>query len=130
MKNQIGRIVILVEDYNAALEFYQKNFGFKKLHDVTTDVGQRFLHIGTDKMDALGIWFLRPGRQAQKSRVGDQTTGHPVMVIYTTDINQLYHQLKANDVKIKVELVMTPEYKFFHCLDLYGNEIVVVELPS
>lgn len=130
MKNQIGRIVILVEDYDTALEFYQKNFGFKILHDVTTDVGQRFLHIGTDKRDALGIWFLKPEGKEQKLRVGTQTAGQPTIVIYTTDINELYKQLKSNDVGIKVELVTTPEYKFFHCLDLCGNEIVVVELPS
>ena len=32
--------------------------------------------------------------------------------------------------EIKVELVLTPGYSYFHCLDLYGNEIVVVEIEE
>lgn len=43
MKNYIGRMIILVNDYEAASNFYEKNFGFKRIYDVATDVGQRFL---------------------------------------------------------------------------------------
>ena len=43
MKNYIGRMIILVNDYEAASNFYEKNFSFKRIYDVTTDVGQRFL---------------------------------------------------------------------------------------
>ncbi|GAA0893119.1 VOC family protein [Fulvivirga kasyanovii] len=128
MKNQIGRMVILVEDYDQALNFYQSNFGFNILHDVTTDVGQRFLHIGTGKTDALGIWFLKADGKKEKERIGSQTAGQPALVIYTDTLKELYNKLKDNGVKMKTELVITPEYKFFHCFDLYGNEIVVVQL--
>lgn len=128
MKNQIGRMVILVEDYDQALHFYQSNFGFKILHDVTTDVGQRFLHIGTEKMDALGIWFLKAQGKEEQQKVGSQTSGQPAMVIYTDSLTELYEKMKGNGVKMKTEPVITPEYKFFHCFDLYGNEIVVVQL--
>ena len=130
MKNYLGRIIVLVHDYEAAFAFYAKNFGFTTLFDVTTDVGQRFLHIGTDTVDSLGIWFLKAEGKEQLARVGNQVGGQPAMVIYTTSLQDLYQQLKANDVKIKTEPVFTPGYSFLHCFDLYGNEIVVVEINS
>jgi len=130
MKNYLGRIILLVNDYEEAANFYENNFGFTKIYDVTTDVGQRFLHMGTDPLDALGIWFLKADSKEQRERVGNQTSGQPTMVIYTTKLETLFQKLKSNGVKIKVEPVLTPEYRFFHCFDLYGNEIVVVEISD
>lgn len=128
MRNSIGRIIILVDDYDKASAFYEQNFGFKKIFNLTTSVGKRFLHIGNDT--GVGIWFLKADTPEQQQRIGNQTAQQPLMVIYTSDIEKLYHHLKSNKVTIKNEIVSTPEYKFLHCLDLYGNEIVVVELHS
>ncbi|MTI32280.1 VOC family protein [Xanthovirga aplysinae] len=129
-KNHIGRIVLLVEDYEEAYAFYHKNFGFKKLFDLTTDVGQRFLHVGTEASNAIGIWFLKAEGKEQIKQIGKQTSDQPTMVIYTNSLMELYERIKNNSAKIKTEPVITPEYKFFHCFDLYGNELVVVELPQ
>ena len=128
MKNYLGRIILLVNDYEKAAGFYQANFGFTKIYDVTTDVGQRFLHMGTDARDAIGIWFVKADSKEQRDCVGNQTGGQPTIVIYTDSLEALFQKLKSNQVKIKVEPVYTPEYKFFHCFDLYGNEIVVAEI--
>lgn len=129
MKNHIGRIVLLVKNYDEAADFYQRNFGFTKLFDMTTPEGQRFLHVGTEAKNAMGIWFLlaTESEHEHESGVGKQTQGEPLMVIYTSAIMELYKRLKANGVKIKVELVHSLSYSYFHCFDLYGNEIVVVE---
>ncbi|HTE34324.1 MAG TPA: VOC family protein [Chryseolinea sp.] len=127
MKNYLGRIVILVKDYEEATSFYESNFGFEKMFDTTTHVGQRFLHIGTHALDSMGIWFLKADGKQQRELIGNQTGGQPTMVIYTTSLEELHQKLKNNKVKITVDPVITPEYKFFHCCDLYGNEIVVVE---
>ncbi len=130
MKNYLGRIVLLVNDYDEATNFYEDNFGFKKMYDVTTDVGQRFLHIGTDPLDSMGIWFIKADGKQQADRIGNQTSQQPAMVIYTTALEELYIKLKGNGVTIHVEPVITPDYKFLHCRDLYGNEIVVVEIKE
>ncbi len=130
MKNYPGRMILLIEDYEKARSFYENNFGFKKIYDVTTDAGQRFLHMGSDSTDKFGIWFLKAESKEQKERIGNQTAGQPTLVIYTTSLDLLNKKLNENQVKIKVPPVLTPEYKFLHCLDLYGNEIVVVEIKE
>lgn len=130
MKNYLGRIILLVDDYEKAAAFYETNFGFTRIFDVTTDVGQRFLHMGSDPLDSLGIWFLKAEGKVQKEKIGNQTGGQPTMVIYTTSLKDLHQVLLQNKVKIKTEPVFTPGYSFLHCYDLYGNEIVAVELDQ
>ncbi len=130
MKNHLGRMILLVDDYEKAANFYAENFGFTKIFDVTTDAGQRYLHMGGDSAETMAIWFLKAETKDQKDRIGDQTAGQPTMVIYTSGLEETYQKLKSNGVRIKVEPVLTPGYKFFHCLDQCGNEIVVVELPG
>jgi hypothetical protein len=86
--------------------------------------------MGSDPIDSLGIWFLKAEGKDQKDKIGKQTGGQPTLVIYTTSLQELYEQLVQNEVKIKVEPVITPGHSFLHCFDLYGNEIVVVELAG
>jgi predicted enzyme related to lactoylglutathione lyase len=126
IKNQIGRIIILVNDYEDALKFYQLNFDCKVLVDYTTTEGQRFLHVGFDDVSATGIWFLK----SADNRVGNQTNGEPVFVMYTNALDALYQKLTTNNVKIKQAPVYADDYSFFHCYDLYGNEIIVAELKG
>ncbi len=124
----MGRVVILVKDYDTAFGFYEKNFFCKKLYDETTPNGQRFLHIKFPQDDGLGIWFLKSESDEQKLAVGKQTAGQPTIVLYTDEIESLYTHLKRNDVRIIEDLTITEESKFFHCLDLYDNRITVVQL--
>ncbi|WP_341842064.1 VOC family protein [Chitinophaga caseinilytica] len=117
----LGRIVILVEDYDDAFEFYEQNLGARKIVDYTVGP-QRYLHIGFDEGGA-GIWFLRsPGH------TGRQTNGEPAMVMYTTEFETLKSRLEQNGVNISKPAVYTDEAWFLHFLDLYGNEIVLVEM--
>jgi predicted enzyme related to lactoylglutathione lyase len=130
IKNHIGRIVILVSDYKDALEFYRLNFDCKVLVDYTTAEGQRFLHVGFDDVSATGIWFLKPGENLADNRVGNQTNGEPVFVMYTNALDALYQKVTMNNVKIKQTPVYADDYSFLHCYDLYGNEIIVAELKG
>ncbi len=125
MNTKLGRTVILVEDYDKAWDFYQKNFLCKILHDSETPDGQRYLHIAFSDDDETGIWLMKV--DPSKLPIGKQTGGAPTLVIYTDAIEQLYSHVKKNGVKIAEPLVSAQDSKFFHCLDLYGNRLTVVQ---
>lgn len=128
MKNILGRITILVDDYDTAAAFYEKNFGFKRLFDAEAGNGRRYLHLGPDEPNAAGIWLLKAEGDTQEALIGSQTGEQPAMVIYTSDLKTLYEQLQKNAVSIKTPPVTMQGYDFLHCHDNSGNEIVVAEL--
>ena len=129
MELSFGRIIILVNDYDEAFEFYERVLLCKKFFDITEN-SQRFIHIGLNANDKSGIWFLKAETEEQRSRVGNQTAGQPLFVIYTDSMHEFYLHLVNENVRIVKEPVEIPEYKFFHFLDLYGNEIVMVEMKT
>ena len=127
MKISLGRIIILVTEYDEALKFYEDNLGAKIISDSTSPNGKRYLHIGFED-GPIGIWFLKAETPEQKEQVGRQTGGTPAMVFYTSDLDKLYQTLMRNSVKIVKAPVEEESFSYFHFLDLYGNEIVLVQL--
>jgi predicted enzyme related to lactoylglutathione lyase len=128
MKTKLGRAVILVDDYDKAFDFYESNFFCRKIFDSTAQGGQRLLHIAFSDDDNAGVWFLLAEGDDQKKRIGKQTVGQPTLVIYTDDIEELYYHVQQNGVHIIQPLAMARDSKFFHCLDLYGNRLTIVEV--
>lgn len=128
MKTRLGRAVILVDDYDKAFAFYEKNFFCKKIHDSTAN-GQRYLHIAFSDNEGIGVWFLKADNR-QNEKIGMQTAGQPTLVIYTDIIDELYKHIQSNQVRVIETLVSTAESKFFQCLDLYGNRLTIVELAN
>ena len=126
MNISLGRVVILVEDYDAELLFYEKNLGARKIVDYTAG-NQRFLHIGFSGGGA-GIWFLAADGPEQESLIGNQTHQQPTLVMYTDEFENLYERLRKNGVTINRPPVYGPDSWYLHFLDLYGNEIVLVQI--
>ncbi|MFT3677713.1 MAG: hypothetical protein QM781_17610 [Chitinophagaceae bacterium] len=130
MTTSLGRVIILVDNYEDAFGFYQKNFGCEKIFDATLPDGQRYLHVRFNADDKTGIWFLKADPGQQTSLVGRQTGGQPTLVVYTDNSEELYTQVQNNGVTIMEPLVTAEGSRFFHCHDLYGNRITVVEILS
>lgn len=124
----IGRTILLVDDYEKALQFYQQNFFCQKLFDSTSFNGKRTLHIAFAADDDLGIWLLKAETPEQQAAIGNQTAGQPLLVIYTDHIENLYDHLSQNKVHLLGPISIAPGSKYFHCLDLYGNKLTLLEL--
>lgn len=128
MKNTIGRFILLVNDYEEALQFYQKVLGFHILFDHVSETGKRYLHMAPSEKETLGIWFLKAESEEQKKAVGNQTQGAPAYVLYTDSFDEMYQKLQDHQVTIKKKPEKTDDAKFLHFTDHCGNEIVMVQL--
>jgi len=129
MKNTLGRVVILVNNYDDAAAFYENKLGFHKLFDATTN-GQRYLHLAPSAGEQSGVWLLLADGPEQTALVGRQAGEQPLLVLYTDAFQQYHQQLLNEGVTIRREPVITPEATFLHFLDLYGNEIILVQLAT
>ncbi|MBB3225565.1 putative enzyme related to lactoylglutathione lyase [Luteibacter sp. Sphag1AF] len=125
--NRLGRIVLLVRDYDEAETFYAGALGFAVLHDSSAQ-GQRFLHLGLPAQDAsggVGLWLLQP-LPGQEDLIGRQAGGQPLMVIYVDDCDAAVSRFVAQGGTVRLPPRGEGEARFAHVLDLYGNELVLV----
>lgn len=118
MFRAIARVVVLVEDQEAALAFYRDVVGAAVLHDETAG-GFRFLHVGFPG-HTTGIWLM-PGAP----QPGDQ----PQVVLCTSDLDRVRERLSAHGVDVWAERD-DHTGRSLHFLDVAGNVIVAAEIPG
>jgi catechol 2,3-dioxygenase-like lactoylglutathione lyase family enzyme len=124
----IGRVVILVNNYDEALQFYTEALGCTVTYDETLPDGQRYLHLAWGNPAGCGIWLMLATSAEARLQVGRQTAGHPVMVWYTHDFENMVDHLLRHNVQFKERPAYTPTHKALHFHDIYGNEILLIEL--
>jgi predicted enzyme related to lactoylglutathione lyase len=131
----LGRVVILIRDYEEALAFYRAAFDARVLFDAPTPDGDRYLHLGLggdaagakDGAPPAGFWLLR-ARGGDAEHIGRQTGGQPLAVLYTTDAASTLARAQAAGGEVRRPLRAADGATFAHVADLYGNEFVLVEL--
>lgn len=131
MIRSLGRFTLLVHDYDEAIEFYCGSLGFEPLVDQTTAGGRRFVHLGVPGQPGeppVGLWLLKAEDEAQRALVGRQAGGQPLLVLYTDDCAATAAELEERGVRFRRPVRTDDGATFTHLLDLYGNEIVLVEL--
>ncbi|CAB3823746.1 MULTISPECIES: VOC family protein [Achromobacter] len=125
--HSLGRLVLLVNDYDTAISFYQDKLGMEVYADMP--VGQqRYVHLRLPAQPSVGVWLLQALTQAQRDRVGDQTGGQPVGVFYTDDVVRDHSSFAARGVRFTKEPVHDDTTVYAHFIDLYGNEFVLVQV--
>jgi predicted enzyme related to lactoylglutathione lyase len=123
----LGRVVVLVQDYDAALAFYRAAFGARVLFDAPSPTGDRYLHVGFGPETDAGVWLLRASGEAA-ARVGRQTGGEPLAVFYTSDVGAAVARAAAAGAEVVRPVERADGASFAHLADLYGNVLVLVEL--
>jgi catechol 2,3-dioxygenase-like lactoylglutathione lyase family enzyme len=122
----IGRLVVLVRDYDEAIRFYRDALGFEVFVDIDA-FPRRFVHVRLPSQPDVGLWLMQPEGPAQRERVGTQTAGQPLAVLYTDDLAADFQRLTAREVRF----VNPPREEagacVAHFVDLYGNEFVLVQ---
>lgn len=127
MSNRWSRTVVLVRDYDEAIGFYRAGFGFEVLFDAPGASGFRLVHIGTGGEAALWLMRALPG---DEHLVGNQTGGHPLGVVYVDDRDAALARLAAIGAHPSQTPSADEASAWAHVRDLYGNEIVLVQLTT
>jgi catechol 2,3-dioxygenase-like lactoylglutathione lyase family enzyme len=128
MTVRLGRVVVLVEDQDDALKFYVEALGCRVLHDAAGPDGRRFVHVSFGE-DGPGVWLLQPAGAAGVQRVGSQTGGEPVAVLYTDEFDATLESWRSAGVHVAVDPYHADGARVCHIQDPYGNEFVLVQLP-
>lgn len=130
MIQSLGRLVLLVHDYEEAKHFYCDKLGFEVISDEETPEGNRFLHVGLPGQGGIGIWFMEPSSDEELLCVGKQTGRQPVMVLYTGDCRKESERLMKQGIRFRRKPYESAEHIVSHFEDVYGNEIILVQLKN
>ncbi|KZN24347.1 bleomycin resistance protein [Haladaptatus sp. R4] len=128
MITDIGRTTLLVEAYDEAIEFYTETLGFDVLFDDELADGFRAVHVGVADRTS-GIWLLKADDERERALVGNQTGREPTFVFYTDNCRETYESLRGR-VTFLGEPQTGESGTHVHFEDLYGNNIVLAELPD
>lgn len=120
MKQQLGQISLLVNDYDEAIEHYTKVLDFELLEDTQMSETKRWVRVSPPG-SSCHLLLAKAANETQKSQVGFQTGGRVFLFLYTDDFWRDYKKYTARGV----EFIREPAEEEFGTVsvfkDLYGN---------
>lgn len=127
---RIGRYTVLVDDLDTAQTFYASAFGFTTLWDAEPAPGHRYVHVGPGGLTDPGLWLFQATSDEARTRVGDQTAGHPQLVLYSDDLDADLTRLADAGVHPHHGPLADDHGRYAHVRDPWGNEIVLAQLDE
>jgi catechol 2,3-dioxygenase-like lactoylglutathione lyase family enzyme len=127
---RITHFTVLVEDIDAAVNFYVEKLGFEKRADTIIWVGTRWVTVSPKGQPEIELSFAHADEDCNLLVVGKQSPNIPLMFLETDDLQRDYNVLKAKGVHFRTyptEQAWGTEAVFE---DLYGNLINLVQPPK
>jgi catechol 2,3-dioxygenase-like lactoylglutathione lyase family enzyme len=118
---KVGRVMVIVRDQDAGIEFYRGTLGFDVVADVPFGDGDRWVEVAPPE-GGTTLALVPPRGESQPG----QMTG---IALDTTDARGMYEDLKAKGVDVDDELMggdgTVPLLFFFRDHD--ANTLMIVE---
>lgn len=127
MKQHIGHLSVLVNEYDEAIAFYVNKLQFEVLDDIDQGEGKRWVLMAPKGASNFSLLLAKASSKEQKLLVGNQTGGRVFLFLYTDDINSYLQYLIDNKVEIVRDLIVAPYGKVVVFADLYGNKWDLIE---
>lgn len=132
MKRHIGLISLMVEDYDAALDFYLKKLDFELVEDTPLSETKRWVVIKpkTAVDNGCSLLLAKAATTTQQEVIGNQSGGRVFLFLYTDDLDREYKNLRKHGVSIIREPKAEAYGKVLVFSDLYGNLWDLIEKPN
>jgi catechol 2,3-dioxygenase-like lactoylglutathione lyase family enzyme len=129
MKQHLGALALLVDDYDEAIAWYTRALGFELIEDI--DQGRkRWVLLAPPGSTETRLLLARASDDAQASRVGNQTGGRVFLLLHTDDFQRDWQRMREQGVHFREE----PRHEAYGTVavfeDLYGNAWDLLELKS
>ena len=114
-------MALVVEDYDAAIQFYCKKLNFKLIEDTVLNPEKRWVVVAPPGGEGCQLLLARASGEEQLSRVGNQTGGRVFLFMHTDDLDTDYQHLVSQGITIVRPPSSEPYGKVLVFADLYGN---------
>jgi len=122
MKQSIGYVALVVQDYDEAIKFYVDTLGFRLIEDTFIEAqNKRWVLVAPPGSTETRLLLARAIGAEQSSCIGNQTGGRVFLFLHTDDFWRDFHALKSKGVVF----VRDPKEESYGIVavfqDLYGN---------
>ena len=121
MKQKIGNIALVIEDYDEAIDFYVNKLNFDLIEDTQLDENKRWVVVSPKGSNESRLLLAKADNDDQKSRIGNQTGGRVFLFLFTDNFERDFNNLKRQNVTIIREPKDEIYGKVLVFSDLYGN---------
>jgi catechol 2,3-dioxygenase-like lactoylglutathione lyase family enzyme len=121
----ISQVTIVVDDYDAAIEFFVGVLGFELVEDspaVTNDGRHKRWVVVRPPGGATGLLLARADGDAQAAAVGNQTGGRVGFFLRVDDFDAVYQRLRDAGVRFDREPRTEAYGRVTVFLDIAGNK--------
>jgi catechol 2,3-dioxygenase-like lactoylglutathione lyase family enzyme len=128
MGQKLGHVVLLVREYDEAIEFFTRALGFHLIEDTELGGGKRWVLAGPGDSGGTSLLLARAVTPEQQSVVGRQGGGRVFLFLQTDDFSRDHQAMKERGVKF-LEAPREEEYGTVAVFeDLYGNKWDLLQL--
>jgi len=122
MKQSLGLVSLLVQDYDEALAFFVGKLGFVLVEDsFIPEQSKRWVVVSPTGAGESQLLLARASTKDQQSRIGDQTGGRVFLFLHTDDFHRDYEAYRAKGVVFVRGPKEEPYGTVAVFKDLYGN---------
>ena len=122
MNQQIGRVALVVRDYDEAIEFFTKKLKFELLEDTyIPEQSKRWVVVAPKGSSGASLLLARASNDDQRAAVGRQTGGRVAFFLKTDDFWRDYDEMKAAGVLFTRDPRIEDYGTVAVFADLYGN---------
>ncbi|MBF2055554.1 MAG: VOC family protein [Candidatus Sericytochromatia bacterium] len=124
----ISSVVLMVADYDEALNFYTHKLGFECIADTAMGPGKRWVQIAPPgNSSGTRLVLARATNDSQRAAIGNQTGGRVFLFIQTPAFWADYERLQAQGVHFLEAPREEPHGTVVIFEDLYGNKLELVQ---
>lgn len=124
MINQIGQIMLYVNDQDQALRFWTEKVGFIVVSEEDNGQGLRWMEIAPTQ--GAQTTFVLHNKPLIAQMQPELNLGTPSIMLYTDDLDGLYQAFKEKGITVG-ELVSIPTGRVFNFADDESNYFAVME---
>ena len=122
MKQAIGYVTLVVEDYDEAIAFYVDMLGFNLIEDTFIEAqDKRWVLVAPPGSTGSKLLLARAVGAEQAARVGNQTGGRVFLFLHTDDFWRDFNAYKRKGVVFVREPARESYGTVAVFRDLYGN---------
>jgi catechol 2,3-dioxygenase-like lactoylglutathione lyase family enzyme len=122
IKQRIGLVSLVVDDYEEALAFFIGKLGFDLVEDTAVpEQSKRWVVVTPPGASDSRLLLAKAATEDQKSHVGSQTGDRVFLFLYTDDCWRDYERYKAHGIVFVREPKREPCGMVAVFEDLYGN---------